>query len=103
MYALQQTFAHEQMRACTHAHTHTHNMYIHSTHAHTYACTRFTQMSYAELLWVDRLGMYVRVEAAEHLDGLVVSACPACLVLSRTTAKCACVEGLRQPDLSAMQ
>lgn len=31
-------------------------------------------MNYAELLWVDRLGMYVRVEAAGHLDGLVVSA-----------------------------
>uniref|UniRef100_A0A7S0RU71 DUF2470 domain-containing protein n=1 Tax=Chlamydomonas leiostraca TaxID=1034604 RepID=A0A7S0RU71_9CHLO len=28
-----------------------------------------TEMSYAELLWVDRLGMWVRVEAAGHGDG----------------------------------
>eukprot|EP00983_Pelagomonas_calceolata_P059935 1146139-Pelagomonas_calceolata.AAC.1 len=36
-------------------------------------------MNYAELLWVDRLGMYVRVEAANHLDGLVVSALLECI------------------------
>jgi len=34
------------------------------------------EMNYAELLWVDRLGMYVRVEAANHLDGLVIARVP---------------------------
>jgi hypothetical protein len=33
-------------------------------------------MGYAELLWVDRLGMYVRVEAEGHIAGLKVVRVP---------------------------
>ncbi|KAL6760473.1 glutamyl-tRNA reductase binding protein [Haematococcus lacustris] len=35
-----------------------------------------TEMSYAELLWLDRLGMYVRTEAAGHLAGTTVVRVP---------------------------
>ncbi len=33
-------------------------------------------MGYAELLWIDRLGLYARVEAGEHLPGSVVVRVP---------------------------
>ena len=63
----------------------------------TRLCHQCSQIDYAELLWVDRLGMYVRVEAADHLDGLVVSAQPnilfeimACAVGGPAGHVCAC-------------
>lgn len=43
------------------------------TQAHLFS---LAQMSYAELLWVDRLGMWVRAEAAGHLQGTTIVRVP---------------------------
>ena len=46
---------------------------------HANTCTSFgtcVQMSYAELLWVDHLGMYVRLETEGHPDGPMVARVP---------------------------